>query len=131
MGEFILWLFAFDFLITGNIKTVCKDMCSVLFLGLIIRMCCGFLRKYLTLSIVDNDDNATLAAKRKRVFLLLSFFMSGIAHYLLYRYWWYEILNYPDTNPYKLVFVSFLFGIFSAIYLVESLWGKIPVVWKR
>ena len=117
-GEVILWIFVFDLLITGSINTGCKDLCIVLLLGLIIRIACVFFEKYFTYSIAKDND-ARLIAKKKLLFFLPSFFVSGIAYYLLYHLIWFVLLDFPDKEPYRLAFVSFLFGVFSAIYIIE------------
>lgn len=128
MGNFILFLIAFD-IITGDIQAGYRELSVVFFWGFSLLVCCNVFRKKLTLP-VENEYNAKWIAKRKLLFLLLSSVFSGIAYYLLYQGVCRFVVHSPDTNFYKQIFVTVLFGAYSGIFSAEYLWGKISISGK-
>jgi hypothetical protein len=119
--KFMLWLFVLDFLITGgDIKTVCKDLCIIFCLGLILKICCIMFRKYYTLPI-ENEYNVKSIAKKKLIFFVQLFILSGLAYYMTYQLAKSIVWDYPNYDFYKQMFIAVLWGVFSGIYFIESL----------
>ncbi|MDR0682086.1 MAG: hypothetical protein LBG15_09610 [Dysgonamonadaceae bacterium] len=120
MGFFVLLLSIWDILF-NDLIILYKELSVIFFLGLILRIGGIFLKKSTNVP-VENNDNVKLMAKRKLFFLLKSFIFSGVSYFFLYQLLWSFIINYPDANPYKQIYVSIFFGIFLGIDLMEYIY---------
>jgi Kef-type K+ transport system membrane component KefB len=117
MGFLLSALCAWD-IITGEAPMMMfKEGWTILICGLCPGICFGRYIKRLPV-FTAKDDNPKSKAKKELSFFLKTFILSALTYFLLYRLLWYVIVDSPDANPYKQIFVALCFGIFFGIYLM-------------